>query len=81
MARSVSDLDVNVDPALLREVAAGSTIEVTKDGAVVALLVPAPTRTDVRQRAATVRGGFATLPRVDLEQPVQAVLDDLRSNR
>lgn len=73
----------NNSSAVLRDVEAGETIEVTNHGTVVAVLVP-PTSapaTAVRQVRATRPGGFGGLPRVHVEQPVQAALDDLRGDR
>jgi prevent-host-death family protein len=73
----------NNSSAVLRDVEAGETIEVTNHGTVVAVLVPpsSSAASAVRQRPATRSGGFATLPRVRLDQPVQEVLDDLRGDR
>jgi prevent-host-death family protein len=79
----------NNSSAVLRDVEAGETIEVTNHGTVVAVLVPPSSSASsassaasaVRQRPATRSGGFAALPRVRLDQPVQEVLDDLRGDR
>lgn len=70
----------NRSAEVLREVAAGATYEVTNHGEVVALLSP-PSRTTVRIRRPSVRGGFGELPRVTLDHPIQESLDDLRGDR
>ena len=62
---------------------AGETVYVTNNGEVVAVLVPPPraASASLRIRRATVRGGFAELERTRIHQPVQDVLDELRSDR
>ncbi|MGH3588747.1 MAG: type II toxin-antitoxin system Phd/YefM family antitoxin [Pseudonocardia sp.] len=73
----------NNSSAVLRDVQAGETIAVTNHGEVVAMLVPPPRRpgTPMRIRRATARGGFADLPRIALDHPVQDDLDELRDDR
>lgn len=84
MARTIPHRELrNNSSAVLREVAAGETVFVTNNGEVVAVLVPPP-RSGThapRVRRATARGGFSTLPRVTIEQPVEDVLDELRDDR
>lgn len=68
----------NRSAEVLREVAAGATYEITNHGDVVAVLSPPPSGTSLRIRQPRVRGGFAQLPRVRRDHPVQQALDDLR---
>lgn len=81
MARTIPHRELrNHSSAVLREVEAGETIYVTNNGVVVAALVP-PQRVveaSLRIRRATVRGGFADLPRRRVTEPLQRVLDELR---
>ncbi|MHA6628368.1 type II toxin-antitoxin system Phd/YefM family antitoxin [Pseudonocardia sichuanensis] len=84
MARTIPHRELrNNSSAVLREVRAGETIEVTNNGEVVALLVPPPRRPGalLRARRATVRGGFSALPRATLDHAVQDDLDQLRGDR
>ncbi|MGH3835806.1 MAG: type II toxin-antitoxin system Phd/YefM family antitoxin [Pseudonocardiaceae bacterium] len=73
----------NNSSAVLRDVQAGETVYVTNNGEVVAVLVPPPRAAgeSLRIRRATVRGGFADLERTRIKEPVQDVLDALRSDR
>lgn len=72
----------NRSAEVLREVAAGATYEITNHGDAVAILSPPPSSgTTLRVRRPKVRGGFADLPRVERERPVQATLDELRGDR
>ncbi|GAA5156194.1 hypothetical protein GCM10023321_31460 [Pseudonocardia eucalypti] len=73
----------NNSSEVLREVQAGETVYVTNRGEVVAVLVPPPRAAGAppRVRRARVRGGFAALPRERIEEPLQAVLDELRGDR
>ncbi|HYH30992.1 MAG TPA: type II toxin-antitoxin system prevent-host-death family antitoxin [Pseudonocardia sp.] len=84
MARTIPHRELrNNSSAVLREVQAGETIEVTNNGEVVAVLVP-PQRgsgTPHRARRATVRGGFSALPRARIDHPVQDDLDEIRGDR
>lgn len=72
----------NNSSAVLRDVQAGETIQVTNNGEVVAVLCPPHHH---RARALRVRRatqqGFAALPRTRIDRPVQEVLDDLRGDR
>lgn len=81
MARTIPHRELrNHSSAVLREVQGGETIYVTNNGEVVAALVP-PQRAveaSLSIRRATVRGGFADLPRKQVDEPVQSVLDELR---
>ena len=73
----------NNSSAILRDVRAGETIEISNHGEVVAVLIP-PTRSpadSLRVHQARVKGGFATLARVRLDHPVQDSIDDLRGDR
>lgn len=84
MARTIPHRELrNNSSAILREVQAGETIEVTNNGEVVAVLVPPQRKpgTPARVRPASIRGGFATLQRMRIERPVQDELDDLRGDR
>jgi prevent-host-death family protein len=71
----------NRSAEVLRRVQAGETFQVTNHGDVVAVLSPANRAPGPRVRAATVRGGFATLPRVRVDVPTATVLDELRGDR
>lgn len=84
MSRTIPHRELrNNSSAVLRDVQAGETIEVTNHGTVVAVLVPPATgsTSPLRVVAAMRSGGFATLTRVHLGRPVQEVLDDLRGER
>lgn len=72
MGRTVTDAEAGVDSDLLRDVAAGSSIELTDDGVAVARLVP-PNGKDPEPRSEVRSGGFSSLPRVSLEAPMQTV--------
>lgn len=83
MTRTIPHRELrNNSSAVLRDVQAGESIQVTNHGEVVAILVP-PDRATVsaRVRPATRHGGFAELPRVSVELSAQDVLDDLRGDR
>jgi len=73
----------NNSSAVLRDVQAGESIEISNHGEVVAILVPPGRRSpdSLPVRRARVRGGFATLHRIRLDRPVQESLDDLRGDR
>ncbi len=71
----------NRSAEVLRRVQAGETFQVTNHGDVVAVLSPANRAPGPRVRAATVRGGFAALPRVRVDVPTAVVLDELRGDR
>lgn len=73
----------NNSSAVLREVQAGATIEITNNGEVVAVLSPPPRRRGpaLRVYPARIRGGFSDLPLVTLDHPVQEDLDHLRGDR
>lgn len=84
MSRTIPHRELrNNSSAVLREVQAGETVYVTNNGEVVAVLVPPPRGPGaaLRIRRAMVRGGFAGLERTRIQEPVQAVLDELRSDR
>lgn len=72
----------NNSAAVLRRVQAGETIEVTNHGEVVAVLVP-PTRRpgELRVRPARRRPNFTELPRIQIGESTQAILDELRGDR
>lgn len=71
----------NRSAEVLRRVQAGETFQVTNHGEVVAVLAPAGAAPEPRMRVASVRGGFAGLPRVQATVPTAAVLDELRGER
>lgn len=71
----------NRSAEVLREVAAGATYEITNHGDVVAVLSPPSSGTRLRIRQPKVRGGFAGLPRVRRDRPMQTALDDARGDR
>lgn len=71
----------NRSAEVLRAVAAGATYEITNHGDVVAVLSPPSRVPGLRIRPATIRGGFAQLPRVRRNGSVQETLDDLRGER
>lgn len=81
MARTIPHRELrNNSSAVLRDVQAGESIEISNHGEVVAILVP-PAQSSaatLRVRKARVRGGFGSLPRVRIDGTVQEVLDDLR---
>lgn len=84
MARTIPHRELrNNSSAVLREVQAGATIEITNNGEVVAVLVPPQRRprTTLRTYPARVRGGFSELPLFDSDHPVQEDLDYLRGDR
>ncbi len=84
MTRTIPHRELrNNSSAVLREVQAGATIEITNNGEVVAILVPPPRQpgAGLRSYPARVRGGFDTLRRVRLDHPVQEDLDFLRGER
>lgn len=84
MARTIPHRELrNNSSAVLRDVQAGETIEVTNNGEVVAVLVPPPRAAgaSLRIRRATARGGFVGLPRARIDESVQDVLDELRADR
>ncbi|MEO7196070.1 MAG: type II toxin-antitoxin system prevent-host-death family antitoxin [Pseudonocardiaceae bacterium] len=73
----------NNSSAVLRDVQAGETVYVTNNGEVVAVLVPPPRAAGAppRIRRATIRGGFAGLARIRIQEPVGNILDELRGDR
>jgi prevent-host-death family protein len=71
----------NRSSEVLREVAAGATYEITNHGEVVAVLSPPPRRSALRIRRARTRVRFGDLPRVNLTERAQDVLDELREGR
>lgn len=84
MARTIPHRELrNNSSAILREVLAGETIEISNHGEVVAVLVPParPPAESLRVRKARAKGGFSTLPRVRRDHPVQESIDDLRGDR
>ncbi|WP_035814060.1 type II toxin-antitoxin system Phd/YefM family antitoxin [Jiangella gansuensis] len=83
MARTIPHRELrNNSSAVLREVQAGESIEISNHGEVVAVLVPPGARREsLRVRRARVVGGLAGLDRVHVETPVQDILDDLRGER
>jgi prevent-host-death family protein len=68
---------------VLRAVEAGESFTITNGGVAVARLVPVSDPTpDLRcVRPARRRGGFSDLPRVAVDETVQATLDALRDER
>jgi len=84
MARVIPHRELrNNSSAILREVQAGESIQISNHGEVVAMLVPPtqPAPTALRVRHAKKRAGFSDLPRVSTDQSVQELLDDLRADR
>lgn len=84
MARVIPHRELrNNSSAILREVQAGESIQISNHGEVVAMLVPPtqPAPTALRARRAKKHAGFSDLPRVSTDQPVQKLLDDLRGDR
>lgn len=73
----------NNSSAILREVQAGKSFDITNHGEVVARLVP-PTEQSLpplKVRKARIRGGFSKLPRVKIDRPTQEIIDELRGDR
>ncbi len=68
----------NRSSEVLRRVNAGETLQVTKHGEVVAVLVPPDEPLTVRLTPAAVRGGFSSLPRSKVKESVADALDQLR---
>lgn len=84
MSRTIPHRELrNSSSAVLRDVQAGETVYVTNNGEVVAVLVPPPRAAgaSLSIRRARVRGGFADLARIKIQEPVQHLLDDLRGDR
>jgi prevent-host-death family protein len=84
MTRTIPHRELrNNSSQVLRDVAAGETVEITNHGQVVAVLVPPPRAShgSLRIRRATVRGGFSDLPRIRLDRRVAESLEDLRGDR
>ena len=82
MTRTIPHRELrNNSASVLRDVAAGETIKVTNHGEIVAVLIPPSKPARPPMRAATVSGGFASLPRTATTESTQTVLDDLRSER
>jgi len=84
MSRTIPHRELrNNSSAILREVQAGESFEISNHGEVVARLVPPGERPQrsLRVRKARASGGFSELSRVKLEVPVQESIDDLRGDR
>ncbi|PSL03612.1 prevent-host-death family protein [Haloactinopolyspora alba] len=83
MTRTIPHRELrNNSSAVLRDVQAGESIEISNHGEVVAVLVPPERRSrSLPFREARVTGGFSELPRVRRESSVQEALDDLRGDR
>lgn len=84
MARTIPHRELrNNSSAVLREVQAGESIQISNHGEVVAVLVPPtqPSATALRVRTAKIRGGFSTLRRVNAAESSQDALADLRGDR
>lgn len=84
MARTIPHRELrNNSSAILRDVQAGESIEISNHGEVVAVLVPPAQRgrASLRVRHARKRGGFASLHRARLDRPVQESIDELRGDR
>lgn len=73
----------NNSSAILREVQSGAVIRVTNHGEVVAVMTAPADRAGEasRVRPASIRGGFEALPGIQLDHPIQTILDDLRGER
>ena len=71
----------NESGRILRDVQQGETYRITNHGEVVAILSPPTETVTLRIRPARNRGGFADMPRVKLDHPIQETLDDLRGER
>jgi prevent-host-death family protein len=85
MARTIPHRELrNNSSAILREVQGGETINVTNHGEVVAVLVPPAVANgprSLRVRKAKRRGEFDQIESVEIDGPIQEVLDDLRGER
>ena len=83
MTRTIPHRELrNNSSAVLRDVREGETIEITNHGEVVAVLSPPEATNRGRcAKPASRRGGFAQLPLVELDHPVQDTLDELRAER
>ena len=71
----------NRSSEVLRRVQAGETLQVTNHGEVVAVLMPPDDDLTLRIIPASIRGGFATLPRTVVGETLEHALDDLRGTR
>jgi len=77
----------NNSSAVLSSVRAGRTVGITNHGTLVALLVPPPTTrlaellASGRVRPARSKADVRSLPRVKIDQPVVAVLEELKGDR
>lgn len=84
MARTIPHRELrNNSAAVLREVQAGATFEITNHGQVVAVLIPPDNAglPPLRSRPARVKGRFCELPRLRIEGTVREALDELRADR
>lgn len=83
MARTIPHRELrNNSSAILREVQAGETIEITNHGEVVAILVPPARRpSSLPYREPRTKRRFSELPSVRIDHPVQETLDYLRGDR
>ena len=84
MSRTIPHRELrNNSSAVLREVQAGETFNITNHGDVVAVLSPsAGSETGrVRIRPARIQGNFASIHGIILDHPIQGTLDQLRGER
>lgn len=85
MARTIPHRELrNNSSAILREVQGGETINITNHGEVVAVLVPPPAQKGPRPlkvRKAVKRGSFHEIKSLDIGEPIQPILDELRGDR
>jgi len=84
MARTIPHRELrNNSSAVLREVQAGEVFNVTNHGEVVAVLAPPPVPDgprSIRVRKAIKTGDFHEIEGLEIDQPVQAILDELRGD-
>lgn len=82
MSKTIAHRELrNRSAEILRQVQSGESFVVTNHGEAVALLSPVESGLAPRIQRARVAGGFSSLHRVRIEEPLQAVLDALRDER
>lgn len=85
MTRRIPHRELRNDSSrILREVAAGETVEITNHGEVVAVLGPPNQAHELgghQVHPAKRRGGFSAIPRVRAERSSAELLDELRADR
>ena len=84
MAETIAHRELrNNSSEILRRVQSGETFNITNHGEIVAILTPPPATPDLapRVRRATVRGGWNEIPAIEIDEPTQTIIDELRGDR